>query len=141
MTVSSYAPPAERLPVARLAPQARYRLIPHPDNYGGTIAAVLDEAPELLDWQQRALTAWLAGPLHPIEPAGTTDAYRQHPGAHLYRAGDRTVAVSADLVELLRRPMIARVVVSLGIVGKVFGLAAGAALIVAVACLDPEVRP
>lgn len=141
MTLNDCASLIERLPVGRLAPQARYRLIPHPDLEGGTIAAVLDEAAELTAWQQKALASWLAGPLHPVAWEGTTDAYRRHPGAHVYRAGDRTVAVDPDLVDLLRRPMIASVVASLGNVDRVFGLAADGTLIAAVACLDCEVLP
>lgn len=138
MTLNDCAPLIECLPVPRLAPQARYRLIPHPDT-GGTIAAVLDEAAELTDWQHKALTSWLAGHLHPVMWEGTTDAYRQHPGAHVYRAGERTVAVASNLAELLRRPMIASVVASLDTFDKVFGLAADGTLIAAIACLNREV--
>ena len=141
MTLNDCASLIECLPVGRLAPQARYRLIPHPDLDGGTIAAVLDEAAELTAWQQKALAAWLAGPLHPAVWDGTTDAYRWHPGAHLFRTGDRTVAVDPDLVDLLRRPMIAPVVASFDTVDRVFGLAADGTLIAAIACLDCEVLP
>jgi hypothetical protein len=128
-----------------LAPEARYRPIPHPvtGTSGGTAGIVLDEVEPLQANRIEALNRWLASSLHPVEHIGTTNAYiddndesNSHPNAPLYQVGNRQLALNPDYLHYLHMPMVATVLADAHL-GRFFGLAADGTLIIGLASLDP----
>lgn len=131
----------------KLAPEARYRVIPHPSPASnGGCGIVADETGPLNSDRVAALTDWLAGPLYPVVPTGdTTNDYAdsiyaedQYEDAPLYNAGGVYRALAPHLAALLAMPMVATVVGGGPDRTRIFGLTADWTVCVVVATLNPD---